>query len=91
MRLADFEHSLQKINPDLRIRYRGDSKYTQDVAGVFYRDSYLLRLSKPDIQLYTYRRKNGKKVRGRMQALFMLRNMGWITTRQAQEIMWGYL
>jgi hypothetical protein len=96
MTLSQFEKAIQKYRPEIHFRQAGSG----DVVGIFAGSSYLLRINKGEIPLYTYRqpyyekhshalKKLGEKHRGRMQALGMLVNMRWLTSRQAQAIMWG--
>lgn len=64
MTLRHFEAELQKVNPLLRIREGG---YGESIAGLFYGDQYLFRLSKGEIPLMTEKRQIITGMQPRMQ------------------------
>jgi hypothetical protein len=86
MRLHDFEKALKQCFPYLEIRQRN----FRNVAGVYDRANYLLRLNKGEISLYSWKDPIGHRHRGRMQALNILVNYRYLTHRQAEKIMWGF-
>lgn len=104
MTLRDFERRLQKYIPRLYIRESWMADVAAIFVGYQYlvrinkgeQQLYTWR-TKPKItmeDMYFHQKHGqqlplGAKHRGRMQALDMLVNMRWLTTRQAQEIMWG--
>lgn len=105
MTLQQLEQGIKRFAPDFNFRQAGYG----DVVGCFFGNDYLIRMSKGDVPLMTYRiapKKGvmdewnkakgrdhlidkGSKKRGRMHLLNWLVNRRILTSRQAQQIMWG--
>jgi len=85
MTLKRIETLLKKIDPNFNIRQRGDS----DVAGVFYKNQYILRLNRGELPLNSYRTHEGLKRRGRYQMVRLLIRYGWIKPKHRKMLVWG--
>jgi len=93
--LHHFEQQLKKINPELRVRQR----YFGGVAGVFFRNDFLVTISKGDIPLntmsYIYKRgdRYSEKIRkrGRSDTAMILMKRGFMNRIQSVKLKYGLL